>query len=135
MGEKLTKETFNRFAKENGIKYFTFYEFVKEEEEGFIDSNLVLKLEKLREAVGFKLIITSGFRSEKKNKEVGGAKDSLHLKGLAVDIAIENISPSVLYQLIKNAFMIRFTGIIVYPKHVHLDLRSLDFFGIGSYNK
>lgn len=134
MGVKLTAETYDRFAKENGIKYFKFTEFVKEEG-GFIDSDLVLKLEKLREAVGFKLIITSGYRSEEKNREVGGAKQSLHLEGKAVDISISGISPFGLYQLIKNAFLVGFTGIIVYPKHVHFDIRTLDFFAIGSYNK
>jgi uncharacterized protein YcbK (DUF882 family) len=134
MGEKLTAETFQNFARKNGIKYFKFSDFVKEPE-GFIDSDLVLKLEKLREATGFKLIITSGYRSEEKNKEVGGAKHSLHLEGKAVDIATSNISPNGLYQLIKNAFLVGFTGIIIYPGHVHLDIRPLDFFALGSYNK
>ena len=134
MGEKLTAETFQEFVSKNGIKHFKFYEFVKDPN-GFIDSDLVLKLEKLREAVGFKLIITSGFRSEKENEAIGGAKNSLHLEGKAIDIATINISTNGMYQLIKNAILVGFTGIIIYPRHVHLDIRPLEFFGIGSYNK
>jgi uncharacterized protein YcbK (DUF882 family) len=134
MGEKLTAETFEEFARKNDIKHFKFYEFTKDPS-GFIDSDLVLKLEMLRKAVGFKLLITSGYRSEDLNEKVGGAKHSYHLQGLAVDIATVNISPNGLYQLIKQAFLVGFTGIIIYPRHVHLDLRPLEFFGLGSYNK
>jgi uncharacterized protein YcbK (DUF882 family) len=134
MGEKLTKEAFIKFAMENQIKYFRFEEFVKEVE-GFIDSDLVLMLEMLREAVGFPIVITSGFRSIEKNKEVGGSKNSYHLKGEAVDIAINQLTPLQVYKLIKYVFLIGFKGIIIYPFHVHLDIRPLEFFEIGSYNK
>jgi uncharacterized protein YcbK (DUF882 family) len=134
MGVKLTKEEYVKFAIENQIKHFKFEEFVKEEG-GFIDSDLVLMLDMLRDAVGFPIIITSGYRSEQRNIEVGGAKRSYHLKGEAVDIATGHLAPSDVYKLLKYAFMIGFKGIIVYPQHLHLDIRPLEFFGIGSYNK
>lgn len=45
-------------------------------------------LQPLREAVGSPIQITSGFRSPKVNKAVGGAKNSDHLKGKAADVQL-----------------------------------------------
>jgi len=123
MGEKITKEHWDKFIKENNIKYFSFNEFVRDEN-GFIDSELVKKLEKLREAFGKVIKISSGYRTEEDNKRVGGAKNSYHLKGMAVDIPITEYSASELYSLIKLCFDIEFNGIILYPMHLHLDIRE-----------
>ena len=49
-----------------------------------IATSLVEDLEQLREEYGT-LIITSGYRCENYNREVGGVSDSYHLKGQAVD--------------------------------------------------
>jgi len=35
-------------------------------------------------------VITSGYRCEKHNRQVRGVKDSAHIKGLAVDIAVQD---------------------------------------------
>jgi hypothetical protein len=43
-------------------------------------------LDPLREAYGKPIIVTSGFRCEKLNKAVGGAKSSQHRLGQAADI-------------------------------------------------
>lgn len=45
-------------------------------------------LDPLREAIGKPIKVNSGYRSEKLNKAVGGAKNSDHLKGCAADITI-----------------------------------------------
>jgi len=50
----------------------------------------MIKLNKLRADLGFPFIITSGYRCEKHNKEIGGAKHSAHLTGNAVDIAVSH---------------------------------------------
>jgi uncharacterized protein YcbK (DUF882 family) len=134
MGVKLTKDIWGKWALENKIRYFKFSEFVKEEG-GFIDSDLVLKMERLREYCGFPLVITSGYRSLQKNQEVGGAGGSYHLKGQAVDVSIKGFSPSMLYRLLKGAFLMGFGGIIVYPAHVHLDIREVEIFKVADYNK
>jgi len=42
-------------------------------------------LEPLQKKIG-KILVTSGYRHEKVNKLVGGSKNSLHMKGQAVDI-------------------------------------------------
>lgn len=43
-------------------------------------------LDKVREAFGKAIIVTSGFRSPRLNKAIGGAPDSQHMKGQAADI-------------------------------------------------
>jgi len=113
----------DRFVKENNIKYFSFGEFVRDNN-GFIDSELVKKLDNLRERFGLPIEISSGYRTEEDNKRVGGAKNSYHLKGMAVDIPITEYSPDELYTLIKLCFDIEFNGIILYPFHLHLDIRE-----------
>jgi len=134
MGMKLTAENWNEWVRGNRIRYFKFEEFVKEKG-GFIDSDLVLKMERLREYCGFPLIITSGYRSPSKNREVGGASNSYHLRGEAVDVSIKGFSPSMLYRLVKGAFVVGFGGIILYPSHVHLDIRGFEYFSVSDYNK
>lgn len=43
-------------------------------------------LDPLREAYGKPITVNSGYRCEKLNKQVGGAKISDHMKGMAADI-------------------------------------------------
>jgi uncharacterized protein YcbK (DUF882 family) len=52
----------------------------------YIDQELVAKLEKTRATYGSALKVNSGYRCPAHNKEVGGAADSAHVKGLAADI-------------------------------------------------
>lgn len=47
---------------------------------------LALYLDRVREASGMPVFVTSGFRSKAVNERVGGVKSSAHLKGLAADI-------------------------------------------------
>lgn len=51
-----------------------------------IRTKLLPALNKLREAWGGPVKITSGYRSKALNNAVGGVGNSLHLKGLAVDL-------------------------------------------------
>lgn len=47
---------------------------------------LLEALERLRELWGNPIVITSGYRCANHNREVGGAKESRHMKGFAVDV-------------------------------------------------
>lgn len=47
-------------------------------------------LDPVRDAFGKPIKVNSGYRCEKHNKEVGGAKNSQHLLGQAADIAAEH---------------------------------------------
>lgn len=51
-----------------------------------IDPQFVKKLDDARRLARIPFIITSGYRCEKHNKEVGGSPNSSHLKGIAADI-------------------------------------------------
>jgi hypothetical protein len=52
-----------------------------------IDELLATMLDGAREIAGVPFVITSGYRCEKHNAEVGGKVGSSHVKGMAVDIA------------------------------------------------
>lgn len=53
------------------------------------------KLQSLRdvELEGRPVTITSGYRSPVRNREVGGATGSYHMRGMAVDIVVQGLTP------------------------------------------
>lgn len=85
------------------------------------------KLEALRHALGDQSIrVTSGFRSQACNDQVGGSPSSRHLYGDAADLGV---SPHSLCTLAQEARNRGFNGILGpgYPghdDHTHLDHRS-----------
>ena len=50
-------------------------------------------LELVRAALGNPIHVTSGYRSTRLNQLIGGAKNSLHIQGLAADILSPNFGP------------------------------------------
>jgi len=68
-----------------------------------------------------KLVITSGWRSEEHNDEIGGHPDSPHLYGMAVDIACSDSSTRS--RILEAAIPLGFWGIGIYDRHVHLDVK------------
>jgi zinc D-Ala-D-Ala carboxypeptidase len=94
--------------------------------------DFLLKLEGLREDVGFPLPVTSGFRCEKHNGEIpGAAKNSQHMQGLAVDISTKSMTASHRFLLLEKALALGFKGIGVYAAHIHLDERKEGAFWLG----
>ena len=61
-----------------------------------IDVDLVAKLQDLRTYLNKPVTITSGYRTESYNKQCGGAENSYHLKGQAVDIYCTGVKPIVI---------------------------------------
>lgn len=59
-----------------------------------------------RTTAGVPFVITSGYRCEKHNKEVGGKADSAHTKGYAADIKCSDSSTrfKIISALIKAGF-------------------------------
>lgn len=101
------------------MKYFSIRELTKSETacRRHIDNtpspearkNLELLVEKvldpLREAYGKPIRVTSGYRSPKLNRAVGGGASSQHVKGQAADICTTGDTPEEnkqLYDLIKQ---------------------------------
>lgn len=89
----------------------------------FIDSYLVSILDILRNRVGKPVIINSGYRTPTRNKAVGGAKYSYHMRGMAADIRINGMSAKEIANKL-NEIVPDGCGIIVYSNWVHFDVRT-----------
>lgn len=88
----------------------------------------LLKLvQELRDILGVPLWFTSAYRCEIHNKAVGGAKNSQHLHGRAVDIPVY-ITGLTYWQLFDLVKWLGFTGIGVNPAkgYIHVDVREGD---------
>lgn len=88
-----------------------------------LDPKLTNKVEALEKALGANLWISSGVRTKEYNQQAGGAKDSQHLYGRAVDIARSSFKQSP-EEAMKIALELGFTGVGFYDKHIHLDVRT-----------
>lgn len=58
-----------------------------------IDGELVVWLQKLRDHFGVSVNINSGYRCQAHNAAVGGSKTSHHMRGMAADIRVKNVTP------------------------------------------
>ena len=63
-------------------------------------TNLSKWLEVLRERAGAPIIINSGYRSPQLNRKIGGAANSNHLTGCAVDIRVSGMEQLIRYAAI-----------------------------------
>ena len=94
-------------------KYFSPKEIVGLKDE------LVEMLDKAREIAGTPFIITSGYRTDKHNDDVGGVEDSSHLSGVAADLAIKDSTKR--YAILKALLAVGFNRIGIYKTHIHCD--------------
>jgi len=56
-----------------------------------LDAGLVKKLQELRDSIGKPITITSGYRCEFHNRNVGGVENSQHLLGKAADLVVSGL--------------------------------------------
>lgn len=89
----------------------------------FVDEYLAAILEMARKKINKPIIITSGYRTVTHNKKVGGAKYSYHMRGMAVDIRANGMTPKELAKVL-NDIVPDSGGIIVYDNWVHFDTRN-----------
>ena len=101
-----------------------------------IDLDLVEKLQQLRDYLGKPIIITSGYRTSPYNKACGGASNSYHLKGMAVDIYCKDVDARII------ALWAEFNGlggVGLYVdrdiEFVHMDTRESKYRWINKNNK
>lgn len=82
---------------------------------------LALQLEIVRAGLGNKsIIIKDGLRTLARNKELGGAKFSYHLVGMAADIAVAGMAPKEVQQALRKLnYKI---GLGCYDAHTHVDI-------------
>jgi len=81
-------------------------------------------LQRLRDYIGYPIYINSGCRCEKHNKVVGGVKNSLHVRGKAADIRVDELSPQELAKSAMEIKEFRDGGIGIYTNFVHVDVRG-----------
>lgn len=87
----------------------------------------IQSLLKLLETKYKKIIITSGYRSPEENELAGGAKNSQHVLGKAIDVIVENVSPIKIAAFVLEQFSpVKGIGINVYAGYVHFDVRNSD---------
>ena len=115
----------NKDENKNITKNFKVKEFSCKDgsDKIIIDLHLVDKLQFIRDYINKPIKIISGYRTEKYNEQVGGAKESYHVKGRAVDIQVDGFD---IYKLAIIAGMTGFSGIGIYEKQkfIHLDNRE-----------
>jgi hypothetical protein len=85
-----------------------------------INEDALDKLQTLRKRLGKPLIIRSAYRSPQHNRAVRGATNSLHMQGIAFDVAMTNHDPHEFEQMARD---VGFTGFGYYPKSgfMHID--------------
>jgi zinc D-Ala-D-Ala carboxypeptidase len=92
--------------------------------EGFMNA-----LVRLRKVYGKPMAVSSGFRDPSYNKQIGGADNSAHIYGKAVDIRVSGVDA---WRIVNLAMQGGFTGIGVKQKgpvnerFIHLDTMSHD---------
>jgi len=78
-------------------------------------------LEPAREKLGGPIIVNSGYRCERHNRDVGGVANSQHLRGEAADIRCADNKR--LAKIIVEAD--RFDQLIIYPTFIHVSFKRL----------
>lgn len=84
---------------------------------------LLKVLETIRNHFNEPVIINSGYRTPTWNTRVGGAKNSYHVKGMAADIRVKNVSPKEVAKF-ASEYMKNHGGVICYTNFVHVDVRE-----------
>ena len=76
-------------------------------------------LDPVREKLGMPIVVNSGYRCEKHNKDVGGVRNSQHLRGEAADIHCED-NDRLKQLIIENG---KFDQMIRYPTFLHVSYK------------
>ena len=66
------------------------------------------------------MIVTSGYRCQAHNKQVGGVDDSAHMKGLAADIKFDDVAHK--FMLMRAFLDVGFRRIGIYESFIHVDV-------------
>ena len=78
-------------------------------------------LEPAREKLGMPIIVNSGYRCVRYNRDVGGVANSQHLRGEAADIRCADNKR--LAKILVEAG--RFDQLIIYPTFIHVSFKRL----------
>ena len=89
----------------------------------FIAPALVTVLQQIRDHFKAPVTINSGYRTEAKNKAVGGATYSQHKYGTAADITVKGVAPKDVAAYAET-ILVGMGGIGIYKNFTHIDVRK-----------
>lgn len=90
-----------------------------------ISKELVDNLEKCRQEYGQAVIINSGYRCLKHNKEIGGANRSQHMEGKAADTRPKLLTTDTMDEWIK-VLSGTFKAMGIAQSFIHVDVREME---------
>ena len=90
----------------------------------FIAPALVTVLQQIRDHFKAPVTINSGYRTEAKNKAVGGAAYSQHKYGTAADITVNGVAPKDVAEYAET-ILVGMGGIGIYKNFTHIDVRKI----------
>ena len=97
-----------------------------------LDIELLGYVQVIRNHFNKPVTINSGYRCQKHNKNVGGAKNSRHTQGMAADVVVKGVKPVKVAQFAET---IGIRGIGLYDTFVHVDSRANKFYWKGHEQK
>ena len=68
----------------------------------FMNTNILTLMQKIRNLLDCQVVVNSGYRSPEYNNLIGGSKDSMHTKGMAVDFTLNSLGRKT-YNILKVA--------------------------------
>lgn len=106
---------------------------IKGQDEAHVNPDLTNRIKTSFAALGIdKVKINSGFRSEEDNSRVGGAKQSQHMHGNAMDIDVSGYSTAERVQIIRTLSANGITGLGIGSNMIHADLGGRRAWGYAS---
>ena len=85
-------------------------------------------LEVLRSYINKPIHINSGYRRPSYNAQIGGAKNSFHMKGMAADIHVSGLSPAQVHEAIEELIAegkMKQGGLGLYKTFIHYDIQGV----------
>lgn len=90
----------------------------------YASEGIYTSLASIQAAVPCKIRVHSAKRSKEHNRRVGGAPNSYHLRGRALDISAKCVSHKKLAKIARKYA----NGVLLYRTHVHIDNRPKKLF-------
>lgn len=86
-----------------------------------VKPEVLSRWQEVQNVFGKQVPVVSGYRDSDRNARAGGAKNSRHIHGDALDLDVRGLSKTERIDLIQTASAMGFTGIGVYGNSIHID--------------